>query len=91
MEASKEFNRFGLQLIQDIEVRGETLDELLRSVLSPFKGETRVRLRAFLDEAVSERVSDAELRKLWDATPSDIFFYDASELRKMLTAARDRL
>ena len=91
MDVSQEFKTFGLRFIQDIELRGETLDELLRSVLSPFRGDARGRLRAFLDEAVSARVSDAELQKLWEATPSDIFFHDAGELRKMLTAARDRL
>ncbi|WP_375454906.1 hypothetical protein [uncultured Methylobacterium sp.] len=91
MKMSEEFKTFGLQFIQDIELRGETLDELLQSVLGPFKGDARVRLRAFLDEAVNARVSDAELQTLWNATPSDIYFRDASELRVMLTAARDRL
>lgn len=88
---SAEFHRFGLQFIQDIELMGNSLEELLHNVLSPFRGEERTRLRAFLDEATKDNVSDEDLQKLWNSTPSDVYFRDTSELRAMLKTARDRL
>ncbi len=64
MEVSKEFKIFGLQFIEDFEMLGETIDEVMQNALRPFKGEARIRLRSFLDEAVSGRVSDEELQTL---------------------------
>lgn len=40
---------------------------------------------------MSSQVSVAQLQTPWSATLSDIYSRDASELRGMLTAARDRI
>lgn len=91
MNVPSEFKKFGLQFIQDLHLRGDTFDELIHNVLKPFKGEERERLRMFLNELLDARVPDAELQRLWNATPSDVDFRDAGDLRTVLRAARDRL
>lgn len=91
MTPSKEFYTFGMQFIQSRDLMSGTLDDLMRHVLTPFKGEERVRLRDFIDEVLRDTVSDEELRDLWDSTPTNFFFRYAHELRAMLREARDRL
>lgn len=50
---------------------GKTEDEVWAIVLDPFTGQDRIRLRDFLDRITRDAVSDADLLRLWNATPAD--------------------
>lgn len=90
MKPSPEFEKFGRYFIQDIDQLTSTADEFYDFSLHHFKGEERVRLGAFIDRAL-ETASDDELRRLWDAADSDIYFHTPQDLRDFLKGARDRL
>lgn len=86
-----EFETFSGRFFQDIDAEVSNEDEMYAFVLSPFKGEERVRLRTFLDAITRDSVSDAELQTLWRSSPADVVFHDSAYLRAMLRGARDRL
>ena len=90
LEPTPEFYQFGLGFHQDLDVRGKTEDEIWAIVLDPFTGQDRIRLREFLDRITRDDVFDAELLRLWNATPADDWFSDGG-LRIILKQARDRL
>ena len=91
MLITPEFERFGLHFHQDITLIADSLDRLMEMVLAPFKGAARRRLKAFIGDLLRDDVSDDELQRLWHATPADIYFHHANELRTMLREAHDRL
>ena len=68
-------------------MRGKTEDEIWAIVLDPFTGQDRIRLREFLDRITRDDVFDAELLRLWNATPADDWFSDGG-LRIILKQAR---
>ena len=88
LEPTPEFYRFGLGFYQDLDRTGKTEDEVRAIVLDPFTGQDRIRLRDFLDKITRDAVSDADLLRLWNATPAD---YRVSDQRVMFRQARDRL
>ncbi|WP_342149506.1 hypothetical protein [Methylorubrum sp. SB2] len=59
--------------------------------LGDFRGDDRIRLKAFLNDIVQETVSDQELDKLWRSVNDEIYFPEGGHLRAMLKDARDRL
>ena len=87
LEPTPEFYQFGLGFHQDLDVRGKTEDEIWAIVLDPFTGQDRIRLREFLDRITRDDVFDAELLRLWNATPTDDWFSDGG-LRIILKQAR---
>ena len=90
LEPTPEFDWLGLGFYQDLDTRGKTEDEVWAIVLDPFTGQDRIRLREFLDRITQDAVPDAELHRLWNATPADWRFPDGG-LRIILKQARDRL
>ncbi len=91
MKVSPEFMNFGQRFFQDIKSIGETMDEMVKFVLSPFDGGKRTRLRSFIDGTLQDNVSDADLLVLWNPAPAEIYFHSADGLHHMLRKARDRL
>lgn len=91
MQPTSEFHIFAGRFIQDIQLIAKNMDELMRFVLSPLKGDARTRLKSFLGDLLYEGMSDEELQRLWHATPADIYFHHAHELRLVLREAYDRL
>ena len=88
LEPTPEFYRFGLGFYQDLDRTGKTEDEVRAIVLDPFTDQDRIRLREFLDRITQDAVPDADLLRLWNATPPDCWVRD---LRVMLRQAHDRL
>lgn len=91
MEATREFRRLGMMLLQgDVEKLGDP-EAFMNEVSALFLGEERVRLQRFLDEVLASGASDGELDALWSATPSDAAFYGSGSLRRFLALVRDTL
>jgi hypothetical protein len=80
-----------LAFIEGLDDMGDTMEEILRTAVSPFRGEDRLKLRKYLDDITADRISDAELTRLWNATPANVVFYEQGGLRRFLRLIRDRL
>ncbi|TXM67398.1 MULTISPECIES: hypothetical protein [Methylobacterium] len=92
MKFPLEFLEFSLQFYQYLLDDVSSEDELIRTVLSPFKDkEKRARLKEQLEFFIGNEFSDEELRKLWWSSSADFVFYDGAELRAFLKRVRDRL
>lgn len=50
-----------------------------------------MKLRKYLDDITADRFPDAELTRLWNATPANVVFYEQGGLRIFLRLIRDRL
>ncbi|MFC6026436.1 MULTISPECIES: hypothetical protein [Methylobacterium] len=92
MRLSQEFIEFTLQFYQDLLDDVSSEDEMIDTVLSPIKGDTkRANLRNFLDVITQDKISNEELRKLWWSSSADVVFHDGAELRAFLIRVRHRL
>ena len=92
MKIPAEFLEFSLQFYQDLLDDVSNEEDLIRTVLSPFKDkEKRARLKKHLEFFIGDEFSDEELRKLWWSSSADVVFYDGAELRAFLKRVRDGL
>jgi len=92
MKFPAEFLEFSLQFYQDLFDDVSSEEELIDTVLSPFKDkEKRSSLREYLELITKNEFSDEELKTLWWSSSADIVFYDGAELRGFLERVRDRL
>lgn len=91
LQSSAEFESLALAFIEGLDDMGDTMEEILRTAVSPFRGEARLKLRKYLDDITADRFPDAELTRLWNATPANVVFYEQGGLRIFLRLIRDRL
>lgn len=92
MKKSAEFIDFTSQFYQDLLDDVSSEDEMIDTVLSPFKDKSeRMKLRDYLDIITANEFSDDDLRKLWWSSSADIAFYDGAELRAFLKRVRNSL
>lgn len=92
MLKNAEFMELSRRLHQDITDVCADEASMIRFAISPFKENAkRAKLRAYIDEVISERISDQDLQRIWWSSAADIVFNDGKSLRAFLSRVRDSL
>lgn len=91
MNSSTEFKKLARRFIQDLELVCKTDDEALDFVLEDLDMPERKQLAGFINQITSRKVSDFEIKKIWDSTEADITFTHAEDLRNMLNRVKNHL
>jgi hypothetical protein len=85
------FKRLGKQFHQDVAVVHESSDDMIKSAIRGFNQNERRIIAAFLDELLSDRYNDIELRNVWWKSSAEIDFASAAQLRSFLRLVRSKL
>lgn len=91
MQPSKEFRQFGRMFIQDIDLLGDSIEEVIDRIIKNYDEERRGKLGKFIDKIFELNLTHHELQRLWSATDSDIYFKTAEGFKTFLKMTRDRL
>lgn len=91
MQPSKEFRQFGRMFIQDIDLLGDSIEEVTDRIIKNYDEERRGKLGKFIDKIFELNLTHHELQRLWSATDSDIYFKTAEGFKNFLKMTRDRL
>jgi len=87
--APEEFKKACRNLVQGLEI--SSAQELVQIALLAVEPRERPAIKAFLDELLSGRYSDDQLRDIWWSMPSDVVFYEGRDVVTFLTMLRDEI
>jgi hypothetical protein len=92
MQNNSEFLEFSRRFHQDITDVCPNEVSMIKFAISPFQdAKIRANLRSYIDEIVSESVSDHQLQQIWWSSAADIVFSDSGALRSFLRRVREHL
>ena len=86
VSAPEEFKKVCRNLVQGLEV--STPGELMQVALLEIAPHERPVIKAFVDELLSGRYSDDQLKDIWWSMPSDIVFHEGRGVVAFLTLLR---
>jgi hypothetical protein len=89
--APEEFKKVCRNLVQDLDLVVSTSEELMQVALLGIEPQERAPIKAFLDELLSGRYSDDQLKEIWWSMPSDIVFHEGKDVATFLTTLRDEV
>jgi len=89
VSAPQEFKKVCRNLVQGLEIT--TPQELMQVALLGIEPHERPVIKAFIDELLSGRYSDDQLKDIWWSMPSDIVFYEGKGVVTFLTMLRDEV
>jgi hypothetical protein len=75
--------------MQGLEV--STAQDLMQAALVGVEPHERPSIKAFLDELLSGRFSDDQLKEIWWSMPSDIVFHQGKGVVTFLSLLRDEI
>jgi hypothetical protein len=87
----EEFKKVCRNLTQGLDLVVSTSDELMQLALLGIEPHERPAIKVFIDELLSGRYSDDELKSIWWTMPSDIVFHDGRGVVAFLTMLRNEL
>ena len=92
MTMPRAFKTFAMGFPQDIDVSPPiSFGDMVGAAVTGVDQDEFGSLKIYLDELLSGRYSMEQLREIWDASPSNIYFHQGEELLKVLTCARSLL
>lgn len=91
VSAPEEFKKVCRNLLQDLDLVVSTQEELMQLALLGIEPHERPAITAFIDELLSGRYSDDELRSIWWSMPSDIVFHEGRGVVAFLTMLRNEI
>ncbi|MFM9849859.1 MAG: hypothetical protein ACKVP3_22220 [Hyphomicrobiaceae bacterium] len=86
LDIPDEFKKVCGNLVQGLEVHSP--QELMQVALLGVEPRERPAIMAFLDELLSGRYTDDELKDIWWSMPADIVFYEGKAVVTFLTMLR---
>jgi hypothetical protein len=89
MDAPEEFKKVCRNLVQGLEV--SSAQELVQIALLEVESQERPAIKAFLNELLSGRYSDDQLRDIWWSMPSDVVFHEGKDVATFLKMLRDEV
>jgi hypothetical protein len=87
LDIPDEFKKVCGNLVQGLEVHSP--QELMQVALLGVEPRERPAIKAFLNELLSGRYTDDELKDIWRSMPADIVFYEGKAVVTFLTMLRD--
>lgn len=91
ISAPDEFKKVCRNLVQDIDLVVSTPEDLMQVALLGVEPQERPAIKAFLDELLSGRYSDDQLKDIWWSMPSDIVFHEGKGVVAFLKILRDEV
>ncbi|MBU1212967.1 MAG: hypothetical protein KJ587_17105 [Alphaproteobacteria bacterium] len=91
MKIPKEINDVCRNFHQDIHLHTKTLDDMVEFATNGIGDTERKIVAAYLDEILSDRFSDDDLKDIWYKTPADVYFPEGGHLRQLLEKMREAL
>lgn len=91
MDIPEEFKNYGRMFIQDMHLFGNNIEEVIDYITRNYDRLTSNKLILFIDEIGKLQLSEEELRQIWAATDSDIYFHTADGFKCFLAMTRERL
>lgn len=89
--APEEFRKVCRNLVQDLDLVASTPQELMQVAMLGVEPQERPAIKAFLDELLSGRYSDDQLKEIWWSMPSDIVFHEGRGVVTFLKMLRDEI
>ena len=86
-----EFKKVCRNLLQDLDLVVSSAEALMQVALVGVEPRERPVIKAFLDELLSGRYSDDELKDFWWSMPSDIVFHEGKGVVAFLSMLRDEV
>lgn len=84
-----EFKKVCRNLVQGLEI--SSAQELVQIALLEVEPQERPAIKAFLDELLSGRYNDDQLKEIWWSMPSDIVFHEGKGAATFLKMLRDEV
>lgn len=91
ISAPEEFKKVCRNLLQDLDLVVPTQNELMQLALLGIEPHERPAIKAFIDELLSGRYSDDQLKSFWWSMPSDIVFHEGRGVVAFLTMLRNEI
>jgi hypothetical protein len=89
VSAPEEFKKVCRNLVQGLDLVVSTPEQLMQVAMLGIEPQERPAIKAFLDELLSGRYSDDQLKDIWWSMPSDIVFYEGKGVVAFLEMLRD--
>jgi hypothetical protein len=89
--APEEFRKVCRNLVQDLDLVASTPQELMQVAMLGIEPQERPAIKAFIDELLSGRYSDDQLKEIWWSMPSDIVFHEGKGVVTFLRMLRDEV
>jgi hypothetical protein len=89
--APEEFKKVCRNLVQGLDLVVSSREQLVQLAMLGIEPREHPAIKAFIDELLSGRYSDDELRDIWWSMPSDLVFYDGRSVVAFLTLLRNEL
>jgi len=88
ISAPEEFKKVCRNLMQGLDLVVSTPEQLMQVALFGIEPRERPAIKAFIDELLSGRYSDEQLKDIWWSMPADIVFYEGKAVVAFLTMLR---
>jgi hypothetical protein len=89
--APEEFKKVCRNLTQDLDLVVSTPEQLMQLALLGIEPQERPAIKAFLDELLSGRFTDDQLKEIWWSMPADIVFHEGKAVVTFLTMLRNEV
>jgi hypothetical protein len=87
--APEEFKKVCRNLVQGLDLVVSTPEQLMQVALLGIAPHERRPIKAFLDELLSGRYSDEQLKDIWWSMPADLVFHEGEDVAAFLTMLRN--
>jgi len=91
ISAPEEFKKVCRNLAQGLDLVVSTPKQLMQVALSGIEPRERPAIKAFIDELLSGRYSDEQLKEIWWSMPADIVFHEGRGVVAFLTMLREEI
>lgn len=91
MKIPAEFDAMAVRFYADGFRDAKSEDEWIASRVRGLDAQQKAAVRSFLDELLKREPDGVELRRIWQATSSDVVFPNDEHLRHFLLMIRDKL
>jgi hypothetical protein len=89
--APEEFKKVCRNLVQGLDLVVSTPEQLMQVALLGIEPQERPAIETFVDELLSGRYSDQQLKEIWWSMPADIVFHEGRGVVAFLTMLRGEL
>ncbi len=91
ISAPEEFKKVCRNLLQGLDLVVSTPEQLMQVALLGIEPQERPVIKAFVDELLSGRFTEDQLKEIWWSMPADIVFHEGKAVVTFLTMLRNEV
>ena len=91
ISAPEEFKKVCRNLLQGLDLVVSTPEQLMQLALLGIEPQERPVIKAFVDELLSGRFTEDQLKEIWWSMPADIVFHEGKAVVTFLTMLRNEV